>query len=399
MKRILVIGMMLSSLSLWGQRLEELMKPVPAAVMKEAAMPEAMASKFARLQAERQQKWITPSTTAMPDVQEAVMQKKNMYVLPGKEAFRLRYEASDNYPLCIPDLRLKNTSHGREAVKKAEGKFNPKKDHISYAVMEENRICIINRDHKRVDMSEFRFTAEGEAIRMEGNKVLFDAPLLSIAQGHYPWLYKIKCEHMLSDAHYTFDLQLVWKSQMDLAGQLHAFALTPFSSEAADNMGLLCDLDAKQLHIVRLPFLIQAEGTDGKDGRRGHSGADGTNEKTYKDSDGNTHKTAGTCGTRGEDGQNGTDGTDGGRFLLCVSPELVAAYGQDGLIATIDAGKGGKGGKGGQGGKHGKGSGCKGQADDGKDGKDGKDGQRGDFLYVLTDVNEMYNHIAKGELR
>ena len=372
------------------------MKPLPAAIMKEAAMPEAMARKFERLKAERQQKWITPSTKAMPDVAAAVMQKKNQYMLPGMEAFRLRYQEGDRYTFCTPDLRLQNTSHGREAIKNAEGKFNPKKDRISYAVIESNSICIVNHDHKRVDMSEFRFTAEGEAIRMDGNRIVFVAPLLSIAQGHYPWMYKIKCEHMTSYAQYTFDLQLVWKSQMDLAGQLHALALAPVASEAADNMGLLCDLDAKQIHIVRLPFLIQAEGKDGKDGRRGHSGADGTNERTYKDSDGNTQKTAGTCGTRGEDGKDGTDGTDGGRFLFCVSPELVAAYGQDGLVATIDAGKGGKGGKGGQGGKHGKGSGCSGKADDGKDGKDGKDGTRGDFLYVLTDVNEIYNHIVKG---
>ena len=374
------------------------MKPAPAAITKEAAMPEAMARKFARLETERQQKWITSSTKTMPSVAQAVLQKKNLYVQPGKEAFALRYSPSDKYVFCYPDLKLLNTSHGREAIKNDEGKFSPKNDRISYAVIEGNRINIIRHDHKRVNMSEFRFTAEGEAIRMDGNAILIEVPLLSIAQGHYPWKYKIQCEHMSSGAKYTFDLQLVWKKEMDLAGQLHAFALTPIASEAADNMGLLCDLDAKQFHIVRLPFLIQAEGTDGKDGRRGHVGAAGTNERTYKDSDGNTRKIAGTCGQRGHDGQDGTDGTNGGQFLLCVSPELVAAYGRDGLIATIDEGKGGKGGKGGQGGKHGTGSGCSGKAADGRDGKDGKDGVRGDFLYVLTDVNAMYNDLMKGAL-
>ena len=379
-----------------AQRIAELMKPVPAAITKEAAMPEAMARKFARLEAERQQKWLSPATKVVPSVSQAIMQKKNQYVLPGMGAFKLRYSASDSYLLCYPDLKLVNTSHGREAIKNGTGKFNPKKDRISYAVIEGNRISIINHDHKRVNMGDFNLTAEGDAVRMDGNTIVIDAPLLSIAQGYYPWTYKVKCEHIASGAQYTFDLNLVWKKEVNLAGQLHAFALTPISSNVADNLGLLCDLDAKQLHIVRLPFLIDAEGTNGKDGRRGHTGASGTNEKTYKDSDGNTHRIAGTCGQRGEDGKDGTDGTDGGQFLLCVSPELVEAYGRDGLIATIDAGIGGKGGKGGQGGKHGTGSGCSGKAADGQDGKDGKDGQRGDFLYVLTNVNEMYNDLLKG---
>lgn len=388
-----------ASLECSGQVMEALMKPVPAAICKEAAMPEEMARKFARLETERQQKWISPSTKSVPNVDQSVLQKKNQYVEPSSAAFRLRYTPSDRYVFCYPDLKLANTSHGREGIKDTEGKFNPKKDRISYAVIEGNRINIIKQDHRRLNMSEFRFTVEeGEAIEMEGNAIVIQVPLLSIAQGHYPWTYRIKCEHPASGAQYTFDLQLAWKKEMDLAGQLHAFALSPIASEAADNMGLLCDLDTKQFHIVRLPFLIQAEGTDGKDGRRGHTGASGTNEKTYKDSDGNTHRIAGTCGSRGQDGTDGTDGTDGGRFLLCVSPELVSAYGRDGMIATIDAGRGGKGGKGGQGGKHGTGSGCNGKAADGRDGKDGKDGQRGDFLYVLTDVNEMYNDIVKGAL-
>lgn len=382
---------------LQAQRLTDLMKPVPAAISKEAAMPEEMARKFARLKSERKEKFITPASKVLPSVTAQVKAKKEQYVLPGKEAFELRYQPTDSYVFCAPDLKLVNSSHGREKIKDETGKFNPKKDRISYAVIRDGRICIINHNHKPVDMSDFQFSAEGEGIKMDGNQIVFAAPILSIAQGHYPWTYKILCAHLSSDAKYTFDLQLVWKPQMDMAGELHAFALTPMASDVANDLGLLFDLDKKHIHIVRLPFLIQAEGKDGKDGRRGHTGASGTNEKTYKDSDGNTHRIAGTCGQRGEDGQDGEDGTDGGQFLLCVSPELMAAYGEDGLIATIDAGKGGKGGKGGEGGKHGTGSGCSGKAADGKHGTDGKDGVRGDFLYVLSNVNGLYDKTKGGQ--
>ena len=81
--------------------------------------------------------------------------------------------------------------------------------------------------------------------------------------------------------------------------------------------------------------------------------------------------------------------------MFCVSPDVVEYYGMDGIVATIDAGLGGKGGKGGEGGTHGKGSGCSGKADDGRDGKDGADGQRGDFLYVVADVDSFIEQLFK----
>ena len=384
------------STAVQAQRLVDLMKPVPAAITNEAAMPEQMARKFARLKTERHDKLISPSTNVMPKVCAQVMKKKEQFVLPGKETFGLRYQPTDRYTVAWPDLKLVNSSHGREKIKDEGGKFNPKKDRISYAVIRDGRICIVNHSHKLVDMSDFRFTPEEEGISMNGNEIDFSVSLLSIAAGYYPWTYKIKCEHLSSDAQYTFDLRLEWRHQMDLAGQFRAFALTPMVSQTADDLGLLCDLENKQFHVVRLPFLIDGEGKDGKDGRRGHTGANGTNETTYKDSDGKTHRIAGTCGTRGQDGEDGEDGTDGGQYLLCISPDLLAKYGEDGLVATIDAGQGGKGGKGGQGGRHGTGSGCSGKAQDGKDGRDGKDGVRGDFLYVLADVDAFYKDIMKG---
>ena len=397
MRRIVVLVAMVSlCVSLPAQRISDLMKPVPAAISEEAAMPEAMQLKFSRLQKERHEKFITPETQTAPSVSDKVRTLAAAFVQPGTESFHLKYQPTDKYTVYWPELRLLNSSHGREKIKEETGKFNPKKDRLSYAVVRNAKIYIINHSHKPVDMSEFRFTSESEAIRMEGNAIQLAVPMLDIATGRYPWTYKIRCEHLSSDAQYTFDLRMEWLQETELAGQTCAFAITTIASTAANNMALLCDMINKQFHIIRLPFLIKGEGHDGKDGRRGHTGASGTNESTYKDSNGNTQRIAGTCGQPGEDGKDGEDGTDGGHFLICLSPAVTTMYGEDGVIATIDAGKGGKGGKGGQGGKHGKGSGCSGSAADGRDGKDGKDGVRGDFLYVEADVDTMILDIMKG---
>ena len=220
-------------------------------------------------------------------------------------------------------------------------------------------------------------------------------PAIAIAHGDYPLEHKILCRHIASDATYTFDLQMSWPKELEMSGETRTLALSPFSSTTSDHLGLLCDLETKKIEVVELPLTINADGKDGRNGKKGHYGANGTDKKTYTDKDGNTRTIAGTCAKPGEDGEDGEDGTDGGKFLFFISTELVEAYGLDGLVATIDAGKGGKGGKGGEGGIHGKGSGCSGKAPDGKNGKDGMDGKRGDFLYVLADVNSIYQQIIK----
>ena len=48
MKRIVIVAMVAVSTAVQAQRLVDLMKPVPAAITNEAAMPEQMARKFAR---------------------------------------------------------------------------------------------------------------------------------------------------------------------------------------------------------------------------------------------------------------------------------------------------------------------------------------------------------------
>lgn len=393
---LLLSALLLGSVS-FAQRLADLARPIPAALSTEAPLPAALAQKYERAKADRYKKYTTPSAQTSASVDSEIIQWMNSYLSRGAEAYQIAYKASDNYRIYNPLFRILNTSHGREKTKGEDGKFNVKKDRMSYAILRNgNEICIVNHAHKLVDMSDFTFSTTSDAIRIEdGNKIALNVPVVSIAQGEYPLLHKVKCTHVSSGAEYTFDIQMSWNKKLNLSGEKHAFALTTLDSKASDDLGLLCDLYGKMLMVVELPLVIDGDGRNGANGAKGRYGANGTNQSSYKDSNGNTHTTAGTCGKPGEDGSDGEDGTDGGKFLFCISPELVAAYGLDGLIATVDAGLGGKGGKGGEGGIHGKGSGCTGKAADGKNGRDGKDGKQGDFLYVLADVNGFYQQIFK----
>lgn len=393
---LLLSALLLGSVS-FAQRLADLAPAVPAALSAEAPLPVALAQKYERAKEDRYNKCATPTMEPKVRVASDIIQWMNSYLSKGTDAYQIAYKAGDNYRIYDPIFRILNTSHGREKTKGEDGKFNVKKDRMSYAILRNgNEICIVNHAHKLVDMSDFTFSTTSDAIRIEnGNKITLSVPVVSIAQGEYPLLHKVKCTHVSSGAEYTFDIQMSWNKKLNLSGENHALALTTLESKTSDHLGLLCDLYAKLFMVVELPLVINGDGRNGANGRKGRYGANGTNQSSYKDQNGNTHTTAGTCGKPGEDGTDGEDGTNGGKFLFCISPELVEVYGLDGLIATVDAGKGGKGGKGGEGGIHGKGSGCTGKAPDGKNGRDGKDGQQGDFLYVLTDVNGFYQQIFK----
>jgi len=394
-KSTLLLGALLLSVTAPAQRLEELARPVPAALSAEAPLPVELAKKYERYKEERRQKYATPADVSGKVADADLLRLMSRYVRKDDDVFRVPFQQGDNYRIYNPNLRLLNSSHGRENVKGDGGKFNIKKDRMSYAILRNgNEIWIVNHSHKLVDMSEFTFSTTSEAIGIEkGNKIVLKVPTLAIAHGDYPMLHKVKCMHIASGAEYTFDVQMSWTRKMAFSGGKHILALTPMQSDVSDHLGILTDLESKLMTVVELPFVIDADGRDGADGRKGRYGANGVNQSSYTDKEGKTHTIAGTCAKAGENGQNGEDGTDGGKFVFCISPELMEAYGLDGLIATVDPGKGGKGGKGGEGGIHGKGSGCSGKAADGKDGRDGHDGQKGDFLYLLTDVNELYRQI------
>jgi len=399
LKHTLLLSTVLIGVSVQAQRLSEVARPLPPAICEVAPLPEALAAKYERVKKDRNLKFSTPQKATTAAIDAVILQKKNLYLSaePTDSAFHIAFKAGDNYQIYHPNMRILNSSHGREKVKGDGGKFNLKKDRISYAVFRNNNeLCVVNHEHKYVDMANFTLSTTSEAIRIEnGNKLVLAVPTTAIAHGDYPMLHKVTCKHNASGAEYTFDIQMWWNKELNLSGETHALTLTRYNNIDNRKLGLLCDLDSKLFMVVELPLMIYADGRNGANGRKGRYGANGMNKITYKDKKGNVRTINGTCASPGQDGQDGQDGTNGGKLLLCISPELMADYGMDGVIATVDAGLGGKGGKGGEGGIHGKGSGCTGKAPNGKDGKDGRDGKPGDFLYVKANVNEFYLNIFK----
>ena len=373
-----------------AQDIADLVRPAPAALCYEAPLPQAQAQMFARIISEQKGRYATPSAPATANVCSELKTKMQKLLRSGGETFAINYDPSAEYTVERPNYKLMNSSRGKERIKSGSGKFNVKKDRISSAVLQGTSLVIVNHSDKTVDMSEFTFETESKAIKMEGNKIVMTVPVLDIATGEAPADHKIVCTHNASGLKYTFDLHMYWTKKMTMRGEKHALAVTTLGSDTFPDLGVLCDLDEKILRFVHLPLVIRGEGRNGRDGNKGAFGLNGINKVTSTDENGNTKVIVpGTCAQLGSDGENGEDGQDGGQFLICVSPDFVQTFGLNGLLTTIDAGKAGKGGKGGEGGIHGKGSSCSGKAPDGKDGKDGVDGKRGDFLYVLADVDSF----------
>lgn len=388
----LVIATAICACNLFAQTLYDAMGPVPIAVCKVAPLPKAQAEAKAQLEKEKARKLIKQGMS-IPAVDAKVLASKNKYVTNGNGVYRLTLDPK-GVTVKLPVYTIKNTSHGQEGVKSGNEKFNVKKDRISSAVISGGQyIQIVNRNDKKCNMDEFIFEADNKAVKMNGNKIELQVPVLHIAVGMYPSDYKITCIHEPSAAKYIFDLHMDWREEISCSGADGAYSFDVFPSDTFPDLALMCNLNSKELEVVRLPFTFAADGYAGSDGRRGVNGANGKNESEYTDSDGKKHYIKGTCGKPGEDGHPGSDGTDGGTFLFCVSDALLNSFGLEAVSATVDGGKGGKGGAGGKGGKHGEGSGCSGKAADGKTGANGKDGKRGDFLYLITDVNEFYYSI------
>ena len=397
MKKVLILVCALLILPIAkAQKISEVMRPLPAAISEEAALPEELAKKYAALEQERQLKFSTSTKAATASVSSELTQMLSTYFVREEEDYQVKYNAADNYRIFYPNYRLLNSSHGRRKYHKDGKSFNAKKDRLSNAIIvNNNEIRILSKKDKTVDMSEFTFETSSEAIQMEGNKIVIKVPVLEIAAGKYPWTHKIICRHNPSGIKYTFDLEMLWRKELDQSGSKNALVLASINNVNGDKMGLLCDLESHNMMVVHLPLVVQGEGRDGADGEKGHYGANGLNQSSYTDKDGVTHTRAGTCAKPGQNGGDGENGGDGGRFLIALDPYLIETYGLDCVIATIDGGKGGKGGKGGEGGIHGSGSGCSGKAPDGKDGKAGQDGKRGDFLYIQADVVSFFSKVLQ----
>ena len=373
-----------------AQSLSSQMGPVPAAICEEAPLPPEMAKAKAALEQEKKQKLIRQGSY-LPNSDAKILTNVEKYVGPG--AHECAIKSSGKTPVIrTPILSLKNSSHGRESIESGDVKFNIKKDRMSYAVLRNgNCITLVNHKNKACDMSDFAFETNSEVIRMNGNKIEIIVPTLNIAAGDYPAFHKVTCTHIPSGSRYIFDVHLDYRKQMN-CGEAYdgAYTFDVLGSDSFPDLALMCDLKTNELEVVHLPFTFTSQGHNGSNGSRGRNGANGIDQLTYQDKEGKTHTIKGTCAKAGENGGDGDDGGNGGTFLICVSQLLLDQFGLEAISAHIEAGKGGKGGDGGKGGIHGKGSPCSGKAPDGARGRDGKDGKRGDFLYVVADVNGFY---------
>lgn len=390
MKRLAFIALLSVCLTAGAQDIYKQFGSVPSAVCEVAPLPKEMAAAKAKLEQEKKQKIIRQGNY-LPNSDAKILANVEKYIGPGATECVIKNTGS-KYTIATPLISIKNTSHGRENVNYAnEVSFNVKKDRMSYAILRNgNAIVIVNRKDKVCDMADFSFTTESQAFKMNGNKIEFMVPTLNIAAGDYPADHKVTCIHKSSGAKYIFDIHLDYRSEMRCYKEDRAFSFELLGSDTFPDLALMCDLKTNNLEVVHLPFNINGSGSNGSNGSRGKNGRNGIDEVSYKDSDGKTHTIKGTCAKPGEDGENGGDGTDGSTFLFCVSEALLSQFGLEAISATIEGGKGGKGGAPGKGGIHGKGSPCSGKAPDGKPGRDGKNGKRGDFLYVVADVNGYY---------
>ncbi len=378
-----------AGLNVRAQALDDQMGSVPAAVCKVAPLPPAMAEAKAKLEAEKKQKLIRQGSY-LPNVDAKVLANVEKYIGPGQSECAI-LKQGNAYTIATPIIKITNTSHGRENVEYNDESFNVKKDRMSYAILRNgNEITIVNHKNKTCKMSDFEFSTNSEAIKMVGNKIEFIVPTLNIAAGNYPSKHKVTCIHKPSNSKYIFDISLGYRNSMYCSGEDLAYSFELLGSDSIPDLALMCNLKTNQLEVVHLPFNFSGAGRDGSNGGRGKNGKNGKDEVKYTDSDGKEHYKKGTCAEAGQDGGNGGDGTDGATYLFCVSQILLDQYGLEAISGTIEAGKGGQGGEGGKGGIHGQGSGCSGKAPDGKRGKNGKDGKRGDFLYVVADVNGFY---------
>lgn len=388
MGRLTLIGLVgiICTQMLCGQSIADLM-PVSKSVRKEASLPAEKQRKLDRIIQERGTKNMRFGQVANCN-STFLLQSFTQFVEHNDSTFLLNDAPYQNaYSYTLPAMRITNSSHGHELTTGSGGKFNIKKDRLSSVILDNRQqLFIVNHNDEICDPALFKFSAEGEALHMEGNRIVLDATPHQFALGLYPTKQQITVTHLSSKTTYNYDLQIRFEDSLSWRGQKKAIAVMAYPTEAFPQLGLMLNLTDKTLTFVQLPLTIHGEGANGRDGHRGYNGANGINTYTWTDKEGKKHTTAGTCGQAGGDGEDGTDGTDGGQYFILLDTALEAQMGLGCITAWIDAGIGGQGGKGGEGGIHGRGSGCYGTARNGANGRHGRNGQRGDFLYVIGDV-------------
>ena len=304
-KTILILLFALVAGSISAQTLYDKMGAVPAAVCKVAPLPKAMAEAKAKLDKEKAQKLIQQGM-AVPNVDPKVLASKRVYLFEGEHGMYRINMPVQGLKIDQPVYSLKNSSHGQEGVKSGTEKFNVKKDRMSSAIISGGkRIQIVNRNDKECNMADFTFETDNKAIKMVGNAIELQVPVLHIAAGIYPSDYKITCYHIPSNSKYIFDLHMDWRDEHYVSGADGAYCFDLFPSDTFPDLALMCDFNKRELEVVRLPFTFHGAGHDGSNGRRGVNGANGVNESEWTDSDGKKHHVKGTCGKPGEDGKPG----------------------------------------------------------------------------------------------
>ncbi len=386
-KRLTLIGLIfLCPYLLFGQAIYKLIPRSPS-LCEEASLPAEMQRKLDRIVKERAAK--TMSYGQIVDCSNAFLKQSfTRFIQHNSLYFFLQDTPYQNsYIYTPPKMVITNSSRGHELIRGSQAKFNAKKDRLSSVILDsQQRLYIINRNDEICDPSAFQFTTEGTALHIEGNRIVLDVTPREIALGKCASEQRITVTHLSSNTTYHYNLAFSFDDSLSWRGQKKAFALMEYPTPAFPHLGLLLNLTDKKMTFVQLPLTIHGEGTDGRDGGRGLNGPNGTNTYTWTDKEGKSHTVKGTCGKPGGNGEDGTDGTDGGQYFIALDKALVDKLGVECVTAWIDPGLGGSGGKGGQGGLHGRGSGCIGKARDGADGRHGKNGQRGDFLYVIGDM-------------
>lgn len=378
-----------------GQAITDVMRPVPEAVTEDAPLPPAWAKRLALLNLEKQRKFVR-SDGMMKVVSDEVMVNEQRFIVRKGEEWTIQMPKEGSYRILIPQLILRNTSHGHELPGTKQAKFNIKKDRLSYALLgDDHSLLIYNKKNNPCNMADFVLSADSSVFRISGNHIEVIAPVLDIARGLYPWEYKLTCTHRSSGVKYVFDLHLEWRNEISFSQDDAAYCLERLTRTQDTTLALLLNLKTKIFEVVSLPLTLAGDGEDGADGRKGLNGSNGLNEYSWTDSDGKRHYRAGTRGTPGYPGEPGEPGTNGSSFLFCLGHQLTAIDGVSLITPMVEGGQGGKGGKGGRGGMHGRGSGAYGCAPDGANGRDGANGKRGDFLFIEVDAKSLYEEVVE----
>lgn len=392
---LLMLGVLVCP-SARSQRLYDWIGRVPAALKAEAPMPQEISETMTKLEQEKRRKIVRPGAT-VPDTHRNINRNYGLFIQPELKQFNIKPADGEVKVLAAP-LKIVNTSFTMEQTVKGKKpvKFDIKKDRFSYAIINNSEIHIINHANKWCNMADFAFETNSKALKMDGNKIELTVPTLDIAAGKYGITQKVVCTHMPSKRKYTFEIGFDWPKLLTRRSEDAVYSFDILPSDSFPKLALMCNVKTKTFEVVQLPFMMVGDGKKGEDGRPGAKGADGMNQYTYTDKDGKSHTVNGTCGSPGGNGGDGERGGNGGTFLMCVSDTLIRLYGLQAVSVTVEAGLGGKGGAAGQGGRHGTGSFCGyGRAANGKPGKDGADGKRGDFLFIVTNVNGFYQKVLK----